>query len=127
MCLEHPINLVTAVPRTCAIRQALEAWGRQQPAVPLLVAQPGRTQAEEVRCWHGQSVRRQGEVEYSDGRGALEEVRFVVVHASQLAHQQTQTYGSGQAKEAEAVADHVTRVQARWLACLPDAEAAVAE
>ena len=105
MCLEHPINLVTAVPRTCAIRQALEAWGRQQPALPLLVAKPGRTQDEEVRCWHGQ----------------------VVVRSSQLAHQQTQTYGSGQAKEAEAVADHVTRVQARWLACLPDAEAAVAE
>jgi hypothetical protein len=45
----------------------------------------------------------------------------------QLAHQQPQTYASGQAKEAEAVAEHVTRVQARWFACLPDAEAAVAE
>jgi len=38
-----------------------------------------------------------------------------------------QTYASGQGKEAEVVADHVTRVQARWFACLPDAEAAVAE
>jgi hypothetical protein len=51
----------------------------------------------------------------------------VVVHSSQLAHQQTQTYASGQAQEAEAVADHVTQVQARWFACLPDADAAMAE
>ena len=48
-------------------------------------------------------------------------------HSSQLAHQQAQTYASGQAKEAEAVADHVTQVQARWFACLPDAEAAIAD
>ena len=127
VCREHQINLVTLVPRTCAIRQELEAWGRQQPALPLVMAKPGRTQDEEARCWHGQSVRRQVEVEYSDGRVALEELRFVVVHSSQLAHQQTQTYASGQAKEAAAVADHVTRVQARWFACLPDVAAAVAE
>jgi hypothetical protein len=37
---------VTLVPRPWAIRQALEAWGREQPAVPLLVEKPGRTQAE---------------------------------------------------------------------------------
>ena len=30
-------------------------------------------------------------------------------------------------KEAEALADHVRHVQARWFACLPDAEAALAE
>src|SRR4030095_14647253 len=42
------------------------------------------------------------------------------------AHQQPQTYASGQAKEAEAVAAHVMQVQARWFACLPDAEAAMA-
>jgi transposase len=70
---------------------------------------------------------RQVEVEYSDGRVVLEALRFVVVHSSQLAHQQAQTYASGQAKEAEAVAAHVTQVQARWFACLPDAEAAIAE
>jgi hypothetical protein len=69
---------------------------------------------------------RQVEVEYSDGRVALEEIRFVVVHSSQLAHQQTQTYASGQGKEAQAVAEHVQRVQAQWFACLPDAEAAMA-
>jgi hypothetical protein len=70
---------------------------------------------------------RQGEVEYSDGRVTLAELRFVVVHASQLAHQPTQTYASGQAQEAQTVADHVMQVQARWFACLPDAEAAIVD
>ena len=126
VCLEHKIGLVTLVPRTCAIRQELEAWGQQQPAVPLLVEKPGRTQDEAPRRWHGHSVMRQVEVEYSDGRVASEGLRFVVVHSSQLAHQQAQTYTSGQEKESEAVADHVKRVQAQWFACLPDAEAAMA-
>ena len=63
LCLEHKIDLVTLVPRTCAIRQALEAWGQQQPALPLLVEKPGRTKAEAPRHWHGQSVMRQVEVE----------------------------------------------------------------
>jgi transposase len=127
VCLEHKIDLVTLVPRTCAVRQELEAWGRQQAALPLVLEKPGRTKDEAPRRWHGQSVICPVEVEYSDGRIVLEALRFVVVHSSQLAHQQTQTYASGQAKEAEAVADHVTQVQARWFACLPDAEAAMAE
>ena len=33
---------------------------------------------------------------------------------------------AAQAKEAEAVADHVRQVQAQWFACRPDAEAAIA-
>jgi transposase len=127
VCLERQVHLVTVVPRTCAVRQALEAWGQQQSALPLLAEKPGRTKDEAPRCWHGQSVIRQVEVEDSDGRIVSEALRFVVGHSSQLAHQQTQTYASGQAKEAEAVADHVTQVQARWFACLPDAEAAMAE
>ena len=126
VCLEQKIGLVTLVPRTCAIRQELEAWGQQHPTLPLLVEKPGRTKDEAPRHWHGHSVLRQVEVEYSDGRVALETLRFVVVHSSQLAHQQTQTYASGQGKEAEAVADHMQRVQAQWFACLPDAEAAIA-
>ena len=56
LCLEHGIGLVTFVPRTCAVRQDLEAWGQQQPALPLLVEKPGRTKAEAPRRWHGQSV-----------------------------------------------------------------------
>src|ERR687885_2157893 len=49
LCLEHQVNLVTLVPRTCAVRQELEAWGRAQPALPLLVEKSGRTQAEAPR------------------------------------------------------------------------------
>ena len=124
--LEQGIALVTLVPRTCAVRQALEAWGQQQSALPLVVEKPGRTKAEAPRRWHGQSVMRQVEVEYSNGRVAQEELRFVVVHSSQLAQQQTQTYTAAQGKEAVAVADHVRQVQARWCACLPDAAAASA-
>jgi len=127
LCMEHGMGLVTLVPRTCAIRQELETWGRQQPALPLLVEKPGRTQDEAPRRWHGQSVLRAVEVEYSDGRIAQEEVRFVVVHSSQLAQQQAQSYAAAHAKEAEAVADHIKRVQARWFACLADADAAIAE
>jgi hypothetical protein len=118
---------VTLVPRTCAVRQALEAWGRPHPALPILVEKPGRPQNEKPRRWHGQSVRRQVEVEYSEGRVVQEELRFVVVQSSQLAQQHTQTSASGQAKEAEAMADQVTRVEARSFACRADAEAAMAE
>src|SRR5919202_5359536 len=127
LCLEHGIGLITLVPRTCAVRQELEAWGRQQAALPLVVEQSGRTKDEAPRRWHGQSVIRQVEVEYSDGRVVSEALRFVVVHSSQLAHQQTQTYASGQAKEAEAAAAHVRQVQARGFSCEADAVAAIAE
>jgi len=127
LCLEKGIGLVTLVPRTCTVRPELEAWGQQQSALPLWVEKPGRTKDEEPRCWHGQSVRRQVEVEYSDGRVVQEEVRFVVVHASQLAQQQAQTYAAAQAKEAAAIADHVQHVHARWLACEADAVSAIAE
>jgi len=127
LCLEQGVGLGTLVPRTCAVRQALEAWGRQQPALPLLVEKPGRTQHEEPRRWHGQSVLRQVEVEYRDGRIAHELRRFVVVHSSQLAQQQTQAYTAAQAKEAAAVVEHRKPVQARWFACEAEAEAAIAE
>src|SRR5262247_1588611 len=125
-CLEHGLGLVTLVPRTCTIRQELEAWGRQHSALPLLVEKPGRTKDEEPRRWHGHSVRRRVEVEDSAGRVTQEEVRFVVVHSSQLAQPHAQTYVSAQEKAAEAVADHVRQVHAQWFACRPDAEAAIA-
>jgi transposase len=127
VCLEHGIGLVTLVPRTCAVRQELEAWGQHQAGLPLLVEKPGRTRDEAPRRWHGQSVIRQVEVEYSDRRVALEALRFVVVHSSQLAQQQTQAYTAAQAKEAAAVMAHVKQVQARWFACEADAEATIAE
>src|SRR5215211_5298356 len=62
LCLERGIGLVTLVPRTCAVRQALEAWGQQQALLPLLVEKPGRTKDEACRRWHGQRVSRQVEV-----------------------------------------------------------------
>src|SRR5437899_2497474 len=127
VCLEHKIDLITLVPRTCAVRQVLEAWGQQQAALPLLLEQPVRTKDEAPRRWHGQRVIRQVEVEYSDGRGTLEALRCVVVHSSQLAQQQTQAYTAAQAKEAAAVTTHVKDVQARWFACEADAAAAIAE
>jgi len=55
-----------------------------------------------------------------------EEVRFVVVHSRPLAQQQAQSSTAAQVKEAEAVADHVRQGHARWFACRPDAEAAIA-
>ena len=127
LCLERGLGLVTLVPRTCAVRQELEAWGQQQPALPLLVEKPGRTKDEACRQWHGQSVIRPVEVEYSDGRVRQEALRFLVVHSSQLAQQQTQAYTAAQEKEAEAVTAHVKQVQARWFACEADAAAAIAE
>src|ERR671922_2756709 len=63
LCLERGVGLVTLVPRTCAVRQELEAWGQQQPTFPLLIEKPGRTQDEAPRRWHGHSVLRQVEVE----------------------------------------------------------------
>jgi hypothetical protein len=53
-------------------------------------------------------------------------LRFVVVHSSQLAQQQTQAYAAAQEKEAAALGDHMRHVHAQWFACLPDAEAAIA-
>jgi transposase len=127
LCLEKGVGLVTLVPRTCAVRQDLEGWGQQQSTLPLLVEKPGRTQGEAPRRWRGQSVTRQVTVEYSDGRVAQEALRFVVVHSSQLAQQQSSTYAVAQAKEAAGLNAHVRRVAARRFACVADAEAAIAE
>ena len=63
LCLEQGVGLVTLVPRTCAVRQELKAWGQQQSVLPLLVEKPGRTKDEAPRRWQGQSVVRPVEVE----------------------------------------------------------------
>jgi transposase len=63
LCLEKKIGLVTRVPRTCAIRQELEAWGQQQATMPVLLEKPGRTSQEAPRRWRGQSVLRSVDVE----------------------------------------------------------------
>jgi len=126
LCLEKHIGLVTLVPRTCAVRQELEAWGQQQGALPLLLEKPGRTRQEPPRRWHGQSVMRHVEVEDSAGQVAVEAIRFVVVHSSQLAQQQVQAFAKAQAHEAVRVAEHLRRVAAQRFACAADAEAAIA-
>src|SRR5215468_8841528 len=127
LCLERRVGLITLVPRTCAVRQAVEAWGQQHGALPLLLEKPGRTRQEPPRRWHGQSVVRRVPVEYADGRLDVAESRFLVVHSSQLAHQAAVAYAAAQAKEAERVAAHVQHVEAQWFACAADAEAAIAE
>jgi transposase len=127
LCLEKRVGLITLVPRTCAVRQELEAWGAQQGALPLLLEKPGRTRQESPRQWHGQSVVRRVEVEYSDGRVALEALRFVVVHSNQLAQQAALTAVKAQTREAERVAEHIRRVETRRFACAADAETALAD
>src|SRR5499427_5688873 len=127
LCLEQGGGLITLVPRTCAGRQALETWGQQQEALPLLLEKPGRTRQESPRRWHGTNVVRHVEVEYADGRIAMEAIRFLVVHSSQLAQQAAVAYTAAQAKEAECITEHIRRVEARWFACATDAEAAIAD
>lgn len=127
LCLEQRVGLITLVPRTCAVRQELEAWGQQHGPLPLLLEKPGRTRQESLRRWHGASVVRQVEVEYADGRLAVEAIRFLVVHSSQLAQQAAMAYSAAQAKEAERITEHIRRVEARWFACAADAEAAIAD
>src|SRR5215813_1730784 len=127
LCLEQGVGLITLVPRTCAVRQEVEAWGQQHGALPLLLEKPGRTRQEPPRRWHGQSVIRRVPVEYADGRLGVADIRFLVVHSSQLAHQAAAAYAAAQAKEAARVAAHVQHVEARWFACAADAEAAIAE
>jgi transposase len=127
LCLEQRVGLITLVPRTCAVRQELEAWGQQHSPLPLLLEKPGRTRQELPRRWHGQSVIRGVAVEYADGRQDVAELRFLVVHSSQLASQAAEASAAAQAKEAVQVAEHIERVEARWFACVADAEAAIAE
>ena len=127
LCVEQGVGLVTRVPRTCTVRQAVEAWGQQQGGVPLLLEKPGRTRQEPPRRWHGQSVVRRVPVEYTDGRLDVAEIRCLVVHSSQLAPQTAVTYAAAQAKEAEHIAEHVQHVEARWFACAADAQEAMAD
>jgi transposase len=127
LCLEQRVGLITLVPRTCAVRQEVEAWGQQHGGLPLLLEKPGRTRQEPPRCWHGQSVVRRVPVEYADGRLDVAEIRFLVVHSSQLAQQAATAYAAAQAKEAARIAEHIQRVEARGFACAADAEAAISD
>jgi hypothetical protein len=87
VCLEQGVGLITLVPRPCAVRQEVEAWGQQHGALPLWLETPGRTRQEPPRRWHGPSVVRRVPVADTAGRLDLAARRFLVVHSSQLAHQ----------------------------------------
>src|SRR5215211_1312999 len=110
LCVEHGVGLTTLVPRTGAVRQEVEVWGQQHGPLPLLREKPGRTRQEPPRRWHGASVIRPVEVEDADGHLAMAEMRFLVVHSSQLADQTAGAYAAAQAKEAERLAEHIRRV-----------------
>jgi hypothetical protein len=127
VCLAQGVGLSTCVPRTCAVRQELETWGQPPEALPLLRDKPGRPRQEPPRRWHGRSVPRPVAVEYADGQLAGEALRFLVVRSSQLAPQATVAYTAAHAQEAERVAEHIQRVEARWFAWAADAEAAMTE
>src|SRR4030095_7615905 len=94
LCLEQCVGLITLGPRTCAVRQELEAWGQQHSGLPLWLEKPGRTRQESPRCWHGQSVVRRVPVEDADGRLDVAEIRFLVVHSSQLAQPAATAYAA---------------------------------
>jgi transposase len=127
LCLEQQVGLVTLVPRTCGIRQEVEAWGQKQSSLSLLVDKPARRRGEAPRRWYGRSITREVEVEYADGRIAWAPVRFVAVYSTQLAQQHEEAYGKAQEREAEAWAEHVAQVERRRFACEADAQAAIAE
>jgi hypothetical protein len=127
LCLEQGVGRVPLVPRTCALRPEVEAWGQQHGALPFVRDKPGRTRQEPPRRWHGRSVVRRVEVAYADGRLEMAERRLLGGHASQLAHQAAGTDAAAQAKEATRVAEHLARGEARWFAWAADAEAAIAE
>ena len=57
----------------------------------------------------------------------MEELRFLVVHSSQLAQQAAGAYIAAQAKEATRIAEHIQRVEALWFACAADAETAISD
>jgi transposase len=124
VCLEQQVGLGTLVPRTCAIRQEVEAWGQQQRSLPLLLEKPARRRQDTLRRWYGRRVTRQVDVEYGDGRVACEPIRFVVVYSTQLAQQHAEAYEAAPRREGEELAQHRACVETRRFACAADAEAA---
>src|SRR5262249_61313978 len=100
---------------------------RSERTTPYLSEKHEQTRQEATGRWHGACDVRQVEVEDAEGLLDVAEIRFLVVHSSQLAHQAAEAYAAAQAKEAEHLAAHLQHVEARWFACAADAEAAIAE
>jgi transposase len=126
LCLETEMGLVTLVPRTCAIRQEVEAWGQKQVSLPLLLEKAGKRRSDAPRRWYGRSVIRQVEVEDGQGQVTLAPIRFVAVYSTQLAQRHAEAHATQQHKEARSLATHIAQVQGRQFACQADAERAIA-
>jgi hypothetical protein len=101
VCLEQEVGLLTVVPRTCSIRQEVEAWAQQPSSLPWVLDNPARRRTDTPQRWYGRSLTREVEVEYGDGRIALAPVRFVAGYSNQLAQQQENTSGKVQVREAQ--------------------------
>jgi transposase len=127
LCLETGMGLVTLVPRTCSIRQEVEAWGQRQVSLPLLLERPAKRQGDGPRRWYGRSVMREVEVEDEKGHVTLAPIRFIALYATQLAQHHEQSYSQAQAREAQALATPIAHVQSRPFACEADAKGAIAE
>jgi len=127
LCLETGMGLVTLVPRTCSIRQEVEAWGQRQVSLPLLLERPAKRQGDGPRRWYGRSVMRDVEIEDQEGHVTLAPIRFIALYSTQLAQQHEQSYRQAQAREAQALAMHIAHVQSRQFACETDAQGAIAE
>lgn len=127
LCLETGMGLVTLVPRTCGIRQEVEAWGQRQVSLPLLLERPAKRQGDGPRRWYGRSVMREVEVEDQEGHVTLAPMRFIALYSTQLAQQHEPSYSQAQAREAQTLAAHIAHVQSRPFACEADAMGAIAE
>ena len=127
LCLETGMGLVTLVPRTCGIRQEVEAWGQRQASLPLLLERPAKRQGDGPRRWYGRSVMREVEVEDEKGHVTLAPIRFIALYSTQLAQQHEQSYRQAQTREAQTLAAHIAQVQSRPFACEADAMGAIAE
>src|SRR5918992_4161217 len=92
LCLETGMGLVTLVPRTCGIRQEVDAWGQRQVLLPLLLERPAKRQGDGPRRWYGRSVMREVEVEDQEGHVTSAPIRFMVLYSTQLAQQHEQSY-----------------------------------
>jgi transposase len=127
LCLETGMGLVTLVPRTCSIRQEVEAWGQRQVSLPLLLERPAKRQGDGPRRWYGRSVIREVEVEDQEGHVTLAPIRFIALYSTQLAQHHERAHHQAQAREAESLTTHIAQVQSRQFACEADAQGAIAE
>jgi transposase len=126
LCRETGMGLVTLVPRTCAMRQEVEAWGQRRVSLPLLLEKPGKRRSDAPRRWYGRSVTRQVEVEDGEGHVTLAPIRFVAVYSTQLAQRHAEAHANQQHQEAKSLATHIAQLQSRPFACQADAEGAIA-